>query len=358
MKAPPITVLMAVHNGEAYLIDAVRSILRQTFGDFEFLIIDDASTDRTPELLNSLKDCRIRVITNGRNLGLTASLNIGLHQARGRWIARQDADDISHPQRLELQAQFLGAHPNTAVVGSQARLIDPRGGSLGNKDFPLRHRSIVWSHIFDNALAHSAVMFRRDVIAGLGGYDESYRVSQDYELWSRAGERHGLANLSGRLITLRIVPTSITSTHARPDLFARAQSMHVQRLFPGRRLSEDELSLIGCYRSRVTPGNLDRFRALFRELRITYEAMWPETRHSGDFRRAVAMQYERIGYNLLPGSRVDALREIGRAAAAWPPRAIALPWLRIAGLLVLGDAARSLHARLSKRPFAPRNEKT
>ena len=171
MSRALITVLLAVHNGEPWLREAVASILAQSWREFEFLIIDDASTDTTPEFLRTLTDPRIRIVRNETNLGLTASLNRGLQLAQGDLIARQDADDVSHPHRLAKQAAFLSAHPQIAAVGSQAWLIDEHGRSLGRKDLPIGHRGIWWSHLWDNALAHSAVMFRRKAVLEAGGYE-------------------------------------------------------------------------------------------------------------------------------------------------------------------------------------------
>ena len=220
---PAVTVLMSVHNGLPYLADAVNSILAQTFGDFEFLILDDASTDGTRDFLRSQTDPRIRVIELPENIGLTAALNVGLREARGELIARQDADDVSDPRRLELQLGFLAGHPSCAVVGSQAWLVDKDGRSLGKKNFPLSYRGIAFAHLFDNALAHSAATFRKAAVVAAGGYDEAWPASQDYELWSRMSERHALANLPERLLTLRVVNTSITQTHKRPE--ARLQGV-------------------------------------------------------------------------------------------------------------------------------------
>lgn len=344
-----ITVLLAVHNGEPWLREAVASILAQSWREFEFLIIDDASTDGTPEFLRTLSDPRVRIVRNETNLGLTASLNRGLQLAQGDLIARQDADDLSHPHRLAKQAAFLSAHPQIAAVGSQAWLMDERGHSLGRKDFPLGHRGIWWSHLWDNALAHSAVMFRRKAVLEAGGYDEGYRASQDYELWSRLGERHLLANLPERLLTLRVVGTSITRTHRQPELIRRIQATHFGRLFPGRTATDAELDLIALFRTRVSPESLPAFRALHHDLFASYQAAWREVRISGDFARTLALQYERIGYNLLPVARAAGLCELLRALRVWPPRALALPWVRILAITLLGDSARRLYERLLAR---------
>lgn len=338
---------MSVHNGEPFIGAAVESILRQTWQDWEFVIIDDASTDGTPSRLASFRDPRIRILRNAENIGLTASLNRGLDLAHGELVARQDADDLSHSERLARQVAFLHANPSVAAVGSQAWLTDARGHSLGRKDFPLGHRGIWFAHLFDNALAHSAVTFRRAAVLAAGGYDETFRASQDYELWSRLGERHGLANLRERLVTLRVLESSITRTHRQPELIRHVQAAHFARLFPGREANEEELALIGQFRSRVEPASVSRFHALLRELLDSYHAARPETRITSDFCRTLALLHERIGYNLLPATRGAGLHEIARAIRIWPPRALAQPWVRIAALALLGENARALYQRLS-----------
>jgi hypothetical protein len=350
MPEPAVSVLMSVYNGEAHVAGAIRSVLSQTFRDFEFLIVDDASTDGTPKILRSFRDPRLRLVRNEVNSGLTVSLNRGLKTARGEWVVRQDADDLSHPERLARQLAFLSAHPAVAAVGAQARLVDGFGRSQGRKDFPIGYRSIWWAHLFDNALAHSAVTFRKAAVLAVGGYDESFRASQDYDLWSRLGDRNLLANLPERLVTLRILPTSVTRTHRQPELIRKIQTEHAARLFPGRVLSDGELCLLAQFRSRVEPASLKPFLRLFHELLEAYHAAWPETRVSGDFCRTLALQYERIGYNLLPVARGPGIRQIARAVRIWPPRLLALPWVRVIALTLFGEFARKIYAR-----FAPGN---
>ncbi len=342
--SPVVTVLMSVRNGLPYLREAVPSVLAQTFRDFEFLILDDASTDGTADYLRSVSDPRVRVISLAENIGLTAALNRGLDEARGEFVARHDADDLSHPHRLQEQVAFLRANPACAVVGSQARLVDAGGRSLGAKNFPLSHRSICFAHLFDNAFAHSAVTFR---CASVGRYDEAWAASQDYELWSRVSERYALANLPQRLVTLRVLENSITSQHQRPELIRRVQAAHYQRLF-ARAAREGDLDLIALFRTRVPPDRLGDFRALLAELCASTYAAWPGVNGAPDFRRTLAMMHERIGYNLLTTSRSAGLAEIRRAVTVFPPSLFRLPWLRIAALAVFGDGVRAWYERLTK----------
>jgi hypothetical protein len=155
-----------------------------------------------------------------------------------------------------------------------------------------------------------------------------------------------------RLHTLRVVGTSITRTHRQPELIRRIQAAHFSRLFPRRSASEAELDLIALFRTRVPPEALPEFRALHHDLFASYQAAWPEVRISRDFARTLALQYERVGYNLLPLARAAGLRELLRAICIWPPRALALPWMRIAAITILGDSARRLYERLTAREKA------
>jgi glycosyltransferase involved in cell wall biosynthesis len=344
---PTITVLLSVHNGLPYLEAAVHSILAQSFRDFEFLIVDDASTDGTGDYLRTLTDARIRLIPLTENIGLTAALNLGLREARGEFVARQDADDWSHPRRLELQAAFLRANARCGAVGSQARLINGSDGSLGKKDFPRAHHGICFAHLFDNALAHAAVTFRRAVVQDIGGYDEAWAASQDYELWSRLSVSQELANLPQRLATLRVLDSSITRQHRRPELIRRVQAAHYERLF-GRAPSEADLDLIALFRSRVVPERLREFRALLHELVAAYAEKHPGIGQETDFRRTLSMIHERVGYNLLSLSRRAGFGELLRAIRARPAAIFSLPWLRIGALTVLGDSARRLYQRAAK----------
>jgi len=185
MVEPKVTVLMPVYNGERYLNEAVDSILGQTFTDFEFLIIDDASTDKTPEILRSYDDPRIRVVTNEENLGLSKSLNKGLALARGEFIARMDADDVSYPYRLQVQHEFMTQHPGAGVIGSWAEYIDRKGEIVHRYRAPIFPEENYFYLHFQNCIVHSSVMFRKDVVISNNGYDESIDKAQDFELWNR-----------------------------------------------------------------------------------------------------------------------------------------------------------------------------
>lgn len=188
---------MSVYNGERYLRESVESILNQTFKDFEFIIINDGSTDKTEEILNSYKDGRLRIF-NQPNQGLTRSLNKALRFAQGEYIARQDADDISLPKRIGKQVEFLDIHKDIAVLGTFARIINELGCVVGDViQFPeIEPEKIGRRLYFGNYLAHPTVMYRSSVIKKLGGYNEDFEFSQDYELWLRVIEGgYGIVSL-------------------------------------------------------------------------------------------------------------------------------------------------------------------
>lgn len=210
---------MPVHNGARYLLAAVDSVLAQTHTDFEFIIIDDASQDETPALLAQLTDPRIRVITNGRNLGIAASLNHALSVATGRYIARMDADDLCMPERFARQVAFLDQHPNVGVVGTGAEVIDETGASRGNTHpLVLTDGAIRWLNFFGNPFIHPTVMMRRDVLVAVGGYDTAFVSAQDRDLWDRLlGITQG-ANLPDILLKQRIHSHNVSVTRSREQM--------------------------------------------------------------------------------------------------------------------------------------------
>lgn len=207
---PLVSVLMPVYNSETYLDQAIRSILEQTFHDFELLIINDASTDRTATISVSYQDPRIRVIRNAINLGLTKSLNIGLQEAQGEYIARLDADDISLPQRLEKQIHFLEQHPEIVLVGSLSKLINSAGETFDYRKSPIDPEVIKFSLLFGNSITHSSILFRKKPILEMGGYNESFRYAQDFELYSRLVTKYQLAVLPEILVKYRSHGQSVT----------------------------------------------------------------------------------------------------------------------------------------------------
>jgi hypothetical protein len=205
---------MSVYNGEKYLKEAVESIVSQTFRNFEFIIINDGSTDGTPAILAHYQemDTRIRVY-HQENQGLIASLNRGCQLARGKYIARMDADDVSLPERLEQQVQFLDTHLDIGILGSWTEVIEKNGVSQYIVHVPTTPALIEWSLLFGCCMAHPSVIMRRDVIERLNFYRSEAIHAEDYDLWSRASLVTHLANIPEALIRYRVWEEGITSRH-------------------------------------------------------------------------------------------------------------------------------------------------
>lgn len=182
-----ISVIMAVYNAEKYLAAAVDSILGQTYSDFELILVNDKSSDTSDSILRAYaaQDSRIVLLENEENMGLTKSLNRGLAVAKGEYIARMDADDISVPDRFEKQVAFLDSHPDYSFVSCIGRYIDENGNPEQLRLFPETNEEIYAMMPKVDAVMHPGVMFRREDIAKIGNYCEDFRVVQDYDLWFR-----------------------------------------------------------------------------------------------------------------------------------------------------------------------------
>jgi glycosyltransferase involved in cell wall biosynthesis len=215
MSPPTVSVVLPVYNADQYLSTAVESILDQTYTDFELIALDDGSTDRSPEILRRYAetDDRVRVIHRPQPT-LGALLNEGLREARGRYVARMDADDISRPRRLERQVDYLNAHPGVGIVGAQAQAISPEGYPIRRLDHPLTHDAIDAALLNGDgaALSHPVIMMRTDVAGQVGGYPSDRETSEDVDLYLRAAEQSRLANLSSVLLDYRLRPDSICHT--------------------------------------------------------------------------------------------------------------------------------------------------
>lgn len=206
---PLVSVLMPAYNARRYVAEAIQSVLAQTWRDFEFLIIDDGSTDDTPEILKRYAeaDDRVRVLTRS-NAGVGAALNAGIAEARGELIARMDSDDVCLPERFARQVEFLRERPDCVLVGSRVLLIDPDGAPLFEmEEIPTGHEEIDemllqarWS------IVHPAVMMRRDVVRRIGGYDNEVVPVEDHDLFLRLAEVGRLANLPEVLLRYRKHP--------------------------------------------------------------------------------------------------------------------------------------------------------
>lgn len=213
---PRISVLMPVYNGGEYLAPAIDSILAQSFADFEFLILDDGSTDSTPATLAYYagRDRRIKVISRP-NRGLVVSLNELLRHARAELVARMDADDIALPERFAQQVEFLARHPEVVCVGGACMMIDGAGRYLTTIVHPLEDESIQAAGLAGHTpISHPAAMMRRDALEVVGRYNVAYSVAEDLDLWLRLGELGKLANLAVPVIKYRLHEKSLSEQAA------------------------------------------------------------------------------------------------------------------------------------------------
>lgn len=206
---PKVSVVMPAYNAEKYIREAIDSVLAQTFTDFEFIILDDGSTDATAAIIQSYEDDRIRFCPNERNMGVAATLNRGLKLAQGEYIARMDADDVSFPERFEKQITCLDLNRDIAVLGTGIESFCD-AGMLSVYLCSCEPEKLKEDLFFSCGIAHPSVMMRRDAILALGGYDETYNGLEDYELWFRVAERYEISTLPEVLFRYRMHGGQVT----------------------------------------------------------------------------------------------------------------------------------------------------
>lgn len=206
-----ITVLMPVFNSGLFVKEAIESILNQSYQNFEFLIINDGSTDQSHAIISSFSDSRIKYINNEVNKGIVDTLNEGLKLSKGRYIARMDADDIALPNRLSKQVNFLAANPTYKLCGSRAIAIDIYGKEINNLNRPQHSAKIKVFNLFRNAFIHPTIMADAETIKKFA-YSEDFKYAEDYFLFSQITMSYPVANLRQRLLQYRIHEESITST--------------------------------------------------------------------------------------------------------------------------------------------------
>jgi len=223
-----VSVLLSTYNDISTIESAVNSVLNQTYDNFEFIIVNDASTDATAEVLNkfSENDRRITVYSNIKNMGLTRSLNRGLTHCTGVYIARIDADDLWHKDKLGEQLDYMFDHPECALLGTAYEEIDCYGKYFRASTVPLftNDGDLRSSMARFNPFFHSSVIVRKDIIESLNGYDERCKYAQDYNLWVRIAEKHNLANLPKVLAYRRITAGNISVRKERQQRISALRS--------------------------------------------------------------------------------------------------------------------------------------
>jgi glycosyltransferase involved in cell wall biosynthesis len=240
---PEVSVLMSVRNGEAYLREAVESILAQTFEDFEFIIIDNHSSDRTREILETYRDPRIVITRPPRPESIAGALNHGGGKVTTDLVARMDADDIALPNRLEAQLDFLRKHPEVGILGTQVEPIDSKGAALPSELLrkPETHEEIAWSLVFGCPLWHPTVMVRKSVLESLDWYGSpaiegrEQFSGEDYDLWCRAVTKTQIRNLPEILLWYRLHENALSQDQekrkAHCENLIRIHHDHFKALF-------------------------------------------------------------------------------------------------------------------------------
>jgi glycosyltransferase involved in cell wall biosynthesis len=319
--APLVTVLLAVRDGERYLRSALRSVLGQTVSDLELLVVDDASSDATADILEETADPRLRVLRNETGLGLAASLDRGLDEARGRYVARLDADDVALPRRLERQLARIGTAPTVGIVGSAVLELD-EGGRVGRAhEMPATPVEVRWSALFSAPFYHPTVLVSRDVLDRHAlRYDPTFEESEDYDLWSRLLEVVNGANVPDPLVLYRV--HAAQASQRRSELQRECQ-LRVARRAIGRvapRLAAEEVDRawrVGAAEP-IEAEELEGATAAYLELLAAFESRWGRGARS-----LAARELARLGAHAPPPERARIVARALRLDPGLPSSVLA-----------------------------------
>lgn len=219
MNNPPplISVVMAAYNTDKYIEEAIKSILNQTFKEFEFIIIDDASTDNTWKIISKFakKDKRIRAFQNKNNLKVSYSLNRGIKEAKGKYIARIDADDWSYPYRLKLQFDFMEMNPEIGISGGIMEICNENLKPIVQRKYSLTDKELRKSIFYFSPFSHPLIIIRKSILIKTSLYDKQYFPAEDYELYFKIGLLSKFANLDEILLRYRVINNSLTTGQTR-----------------------------------------------------------------------------------------------------------------------------------------------
>ncbi|RKY19946.1 MAG: hypothetical protein DRP62_08910 [Planctomycetota bacterium] len=237
IRPPTVSVVMSVYNGEKYLRESIDSILNQSYKNFEFIIVNDGSNDRTPDILFEYQNSDNRIlVVKQENIGLTRSLNRAIKLAECEYIARQDADDISIPSRLEKQLDYIKNHPEVAVVGCFGDVFNVNGVLRTSGD-PKFSRAGIKKHLASkNLFMHGSAMMRKSYLAKVGYYRDFFRYSQDYDLWLRLSQHFDIAVLPEHLYRYRVTAEAISVSQwlTQKQYADIARQLHAERLATGK----------------------------------------------------------------------------------------------------------------------------
>jgi glycosyltransferase involved in cell wall biosynthesis len=292
---PELTVLMPVFNSEKYLADAIDSMLAQTFADFEFLILDDGSTDNSVAIIQSYQDTRIRFYRNEKNMGITPTLNKGIELATTDYIARMDADDISYPDRLQKQFTYLKAHPDCALVSALVRVISEDGQFIRQDRF--KSELFYYNLTFSCWIYHPTVMYRKQAVEKVKRYSTAY--AEDYELFWQLSRHFKLYNLPEVLLDYRVTDQSLHQVLKKQEYEIAEQEQVLRNI---RYYTSSDFSIpsdyIECYRFNFQPllseQKVSRIVACVKALDFINQAILPKENVNRDVRAIKkAAQYKR-----------------------------------------------------------------
>jgi glycosyltransferase involved in cell wall biosynthesis len=352
---PKVSVVMPVYNGELYLREAIDSILNQTFSDFELIVMDDGSSDGSVAIVRAYTDPRIRFVANPVNQGIRFIANQLNQLARSEYIARMDCDDISLPQRLAKQVDYLDRHPDVAVVGAQSIYIDINGKVADTQNIfrcAIEPSSMKWTASYECPFVNPSVMFRKQVLCTeLGGYDENATFAEDYEIWLRLlRNNYQGANLAEVLIEYRINPKSmmhsasnITVTNAVSPL----RKFYLDTLIPG--YDREKEMMISFFATRNPHLALAANQAMD-TLRERYISIYLNGKVTRDLAINIARERAYLGYCSFAVDRWGATRLIIRAIWQYPRIVRELPLLKIVYLMLFGSSGRNIF-----RSFQPKS---
>ena len=352
---------MPVYNGERSLREAIGSILAQTFTDFEFLIVNDGSTDLTGRIVREFSDPRIRVIENPDNVGLQKSLNAGLRLAKGAYVARQDADDISEPQRLERQYAYMEANRDVALLGCWYREIDAQGQVRAKVRPSSDPTELQWALLFYCPFVHSGVMFRRtQFLEGIGFYDEAIRYGEDHDLWLRASRLKPLTNYPEYLVRYRLNPHSMSETYGELTLEGTMVAASAVASLLGWVDDDAEMNLARFRKlfdlmygnlGGLEPREVGSLTTTVRELHAAFCAEYKLERSVAERRETwlrtwLSRRHTRLAHRCVTeGLRSEALKLYIGALRSAPNPLQKLSSLSLAGKLVLLELLRAPRAR-------------
>lgn len=209
---PKVSVILPVFNAEKYLREAIDSIVEQSFSDWELIVVNDGSTDGSEKIIRSYTDTRIQYHNNEHNIGLIATLNKATQLCKGQYIARMDADDISARKRLEMQVNFLDRHPEYAMCGTYAKIIDEKNQETGKILNLEDDQNLRINLLFSVPFVHPSMMFRQEVLLQ-NQYDPEFKHAEDYDLWCRIAKDHKVANIPHFLLKYRWHTNNVSVTH-------------------------------------------------------------------------------------------------------------------------------------------------